>query len=94
MSYRCHVPTSQVSELDSHAGRSLDQNDDNAGSQHSERARGTERYIDHPASHEGSAVIDAAMDRMTGIRHGDNAPERPGSMSAGHLALVAPASIV
>jgi hypothetical protein len=94
VSYPRHVPPSQVSDLDSHDGRSLDQNDDNAGSEHAERARRTERYIDHPASHEGSAVVDAAMDRMTGIGHGDDAPERAGSMRAGHFALVAPAAIV
>ena len=94
MSYRCPVPPSQASGLDSHNGRSLDQNDNNAGSHHSERTRRPDRYIDNPASHEGSAIIDAAMYRMAGVRHGNDASERAGSMSAGHLALVAPAAII
>jgi len=94
MSYQYPDPPPRRAFVPKSRGWSLDQNDNDAGSHHSERTRRSEGYIDNAASHEGSAIIDAAVDRMTGIGHGDDASERARSMRAGHLTFVASAAIV
>jgi hypothetical protein len=74
--------------------QSFDYDVDDARSHHSERASRAHRYIDDASLYEWPTIIDAAMDGMTGVRDGDNASKRPGSMGAGHLALMAASPIV
>ena len=56
--------------------RSSDRNADHTGFHHAERTRRTDRHIDDPAPDEWSAIIDAALHRTTGVRHGDDAGRR------------------
>jgi hypothetical protein len=74
--------------------RLFDRNADHAGSRHAERTRRAQRHIDNPAPDEWSAIIDAALYGMTGVRHRDDASERPGAMRTGHLAPVTASAIV
>src|SRR5262249_42746116 len=65
-----------------------------AGSHHAKRASGTQRYVDDPAANERSTIIDAAAYRTSGVRHGDNGPERPRAMGAGHFSVMTTTTVI
>jgi hypothetical protein len=70
----------------------FDRDANNAGSRHAERPGCANRQIDHPPSHEGTTVIDAALHRTAPVANSDDASEWPGSVRTGHP--VAAASII
>src|SRR3569832_2544 len=62
---------------------------DHARVDHAERAGGTDRDIDDATANEGSAIVDAALDRTAVVRNLDDAAEWARAMRAGHFALTA-----
>jgi hypothetical protein len=86
------APEDEIGHSDTY--RLLDRDTGDAGSHHAEGTRSAQRYIDNPAPNEWSAIIDAALYGMTGVLHRDDAPERSGTMGAGHLTPVAAAAMI
>jgi hypothetical protein len=72
----------------------VDGNKNDSGSHYAECTRRAHRHIYNPASHEWTAIIDPALDRVSGVRHRDDTPEGPGSVGARHFARVTSPTVI
>ena len=59
-----------------------------------QRPRSRCRYVDDPAAHEWTAIIDAALDRMAAIGNPYQAAEWPAAVSACHFAASSDTTII